>query len=74
MKEPWQENKVVIIAIYTEEFIAFLKSKKQKPGLINARVDGKKYNIAPGKPCRVPVRVADQLSKQPYIASVVEVK
>jgi hypothetical protein len=74
MKQPWQKNKVVIVATYTQEFIDYLKELGQRPGLIKARYEGKKYNVAPGKPCRIPVIVATAIEKYPYIESVVEVK
>ncbi len=72
-KAVWQKNTVTIIATYTPDFLAYLKSVGCRPGLIKARVDGLKYNIAPGKKCRVPVRVATEMEKLPYIESVREV-
>ncbi len=74
MKEPWQKNKIVVIATYKQEFIDYLKKQNKRPGLIKARVDGLKYNVCPGKSCSIPVRVATQMENLPYIESVVEVK
>lgn len=74
MKKPWQKNTIVIIALYTDDFVNMLAQRGQIPGLISATVDGMRYKVNPGKPCRVPVRVASELEKLPYIKEVREVK
>ena len=71
--EQWQQNKVTVMATYTKEFLDLLRESGQRPGLIKAKVDGLKYNVQPGKKCRIPVRVATEMEKLPYIDSVIEV-
>jgi hypothetical protein len=78
-KQPWQKDTIVIVAAYSLEFLSELKSQGKRPGAMRVTLNKGTpeeiiYKVAPGVKRKVPVLVATELEKYPYVASVMEVE